>query len=203
MRRFFDRDDTKWRKLTGALHFYAVPRPDAPLLRDIARASEALSHLPGLAPQPLEYVHATLQRLDAYADEVGAAVLESVGGHLRRRLSTMTPLTVEFDAPRANGHAVEAIGTPTAGWPALVDAIRESARAGGLGEALTAPPYGPHCTIAYCTAATADADVSAALEHAGRPHGLLIDRVSLVAVDQRPAEGVFAFATLRTWGLRG
>ncbi|MFT4134932.1 2'-5' RNA ligase family protein [Microbacterium sp.] len=203
MRRFFDRDDTKWRRLDGALHFYVCPPPGDALFAAYEAAARSLEPIEELAVQPAEYLHMTMQRLDAYPDEIGGDAWATALGRIGESVAALEPFDVEFEAPRANTHAVEAVGAPSASWAALLDGLRRAFLSAGLGDVLMAPPYGPHYTVAYCLDDTAAEPVSRALQRAARRSSMRVDRVSLVAVDQRPEQGIFTFDTLREWTLDG
>ncbi|MFT3860439.1 2'-5' RNA ligase family protein [Micropruina sp.] len=201
MHRFFDRPDTRWRSLHGALHFYVLPPAEGSLLATHDRVARALHVHPGLAVQPAEYVHMTLQRLDGYRPEIDDDTWAVADRRISEAVSRTPQFCVEYAAPRPNGHAVEAIGSPNPQWQRLVEAIRSAVTASGLGGMLTPAPYGPHYTSAYCVADTDDAAVVDSLRGVGHPTDLVVDDVALVAVDQFPDEGVFTFEVLRTWSL--
>lgn len=202
MERFFHRPDTHWRRLSGALHFYVNPPLDGELIATHHRVGATLERFPGLAVQPGEYVHMTLQRLDAYEDELDPEAWAAFERRLGERLAQRGAFTVEYAPATPNGHAVEAMGAPTPAWRELVDDIRDELAAAGFGEVLTPAPYGPHYTHAYCVADTDDDDVRLALREAGEDRtGMLVDEVALVAVDQHPDDGTFTFDTLTRWPL--
>ncbi len=203
MERFFDRPDTHWRRLSGALHFYAMPPAGGELLEVHHRVGEALGGFPGLAVQPDEYVHMTLQRLDAYADEVDADAWAAFEARLGDLLATREPFTVEYAPAAPHGQAIEAIGRLTLAWRELVDDLRITLTASGFEGLLTPAPYGPHYSHAYCTSTTDDDAVREALRDAGTPTRMTVDKVALVAVHQHPETGIFAFDTLAVWGLGG
>lgn len=200
MRRFFDRPDTHWPSLCGALHFYALPPAGGTLLAAHDRVGRALGAHPGLAVQPAEYVHMTLQRLDAYRNQLDESWARAER-HLAEVLARSAPFRVTFAAPAPHGEAVEAIGEPNPDWERLVGVLRGALTASGLGGLLTPAPYGPHYTSAYCVADTDDQDVVRTLAGVGEPTEFVVDEVALVAVDQHPDEGVFTFETLQRWSL--
>lgn len=201
MQRFFDRPDTHWRRLSGALHFYVMPPAGGELLAAHERVCAALAVFPGLTAQPAEYVHMTLQRLDAYMDEVDADAWAGFEGALAARLARRAPFVVDYAPPAPNGQAIEAIGRPTPAWQEVVADIRDALSASGFGGVLTPAPYGPHYTNLYCTSATDDDQVSEVLRGVGEPTRMTVTEVALVAVDQHPEQGIFAFETLARWPL--
>lgn len=200
MQRFFDRPDTRWRRLEGALHFYLLPHRDDSALSTHDEAVGRLGDLPGVAIQPGPYLHVTLQRLDAYEDELGAPRWEGLLSDLGARLAGLDPFVLRFAAPAVRERAVEVLGTEDASWRRLVGTLRTALCEHGLEDVLTAPPFGPHYTLAYCTAPVEDEDVRRALGPA-RTTEITVDEVALVAVDQHPETGVFTFATRRSWTL--
>jgi len=85
-----------------------------------------------------------------------------------------------------------------------VSGSRAACAQAGLADALTEPPFGPHFTLAYCTTASdeeTDRQLAAALSAACPTSIFTIDRISLVSVEQRRDEGIFAFDTLAEWEL--
>lgn len=201
MRPFFDQHSTRWRSLTGALHLYACPQSDDPLLRTYRKEADALSSFDGLKVQPERYVHMTLQRLDAYREQIDPERLSQLTACLAQELPTLSPFVVSFAGASARPHAVEAVGEPSDPWVELVESIRGAVERAGLGSTLTESPYGPHYTVAYCVADTADSSIEAALAPVAARTTMKIDRVSLVAVDQLPDQGIFTFDTMAEWPL--
>lgn len=201
MQRFFDRPDTRWREPSGCLHLYALPTERAAARADFTRAAAALAHLPGLGAQPVEYMHVTVQRFDAYVADLGDERWQHAWRTLGDTLTDHRPFELSFAPPRAGTHAVEAVAEVTDDWSRLGGDIRSAMTSCGLRHALTPAPYAPHYTLAYCVAPTADEDVHAALADAGTTTRLTVDRLCLVSVDQDPDGGVFRFETLKEWRL--
>lgn len=203
MKPFFNRPDTKWRNLRGALHFYVLPKEDSNVLDVYEHTVQALSGFPGLAVQPAQYVHMTLQRLDAYANEFTAAQWDAWHESLTSLFAQVEPFTVDISAAEPKGHAVEAIGTTVPSWHKIIAGIRESLIDHQLGHFLTEPPFGPHYTVAYCTTTTDDEAVKEALAPVSSDTQFAVEKVSLVAVEQRPDDGIFTFDRLHAWQLGG
>ena len=201
MQRFFDRADTEWRRPSGCLHFYALPAAGEPLRRDFRSASSALSAVSGLGRMPEAYLHVTVQRLDAYADDLAdprwQAFLEALGPVLQ----LLPEFEIRFAPPTVRSHAVEAVGGLSLQWSALVATIRQTLADAGLRQVLTASPYAPHYTVSYCVEETDDAVIRQRLEPAAKPSAMRLSTVSLVAVDQDREAGVFSFETVRDWAL--
>lgn len=201
MRRFFDRPDTRWRSLTNCLHIYAVPGADAGLRDDFVEMATALAAVPGLGHQDVEHVHMTVQRLDAFVDEVAPDVMATLLVGLDAAARAVEPFELVFRSPEITSHAIQSIGPPNASWHAVTAGIRSAVERAGLAEALTLPPPAPHFTLAYGIAEVPDEDIVPTLKALGRPTRALVDTVSLVAVDQDPFGGAFRFSVLREFSL--
>ena len=109
MRRFFDREDTRWRRGNGALHFYLAPPEDSPLWDLVREAEKPLSALPQIGIQPPECIHVTVQRLDLYRDEISDAQWEKLRSQMDRRMAQIDPFTLTFSPPAVQERAVEVI----------------------------------------------------------------------------------------------
>lgn len=201
MRRFFDRPDTRWRHLAGALHLYACPVPGSEVHRACSNATAGLRDVPALRAQPPEFVHMTLQRLDAYRDELSPAAWSALVRELGTACAGVEPFEVPFAAPTVQPYAIEAVGGALEPWRGLVSRLRMAITQAGLGQVLTDPPYGPHYTVAYSIDDVADEQVAAALAPVALPSRMRVETVSLVAVHQLPDAGYFAFETLHEWSL--
>lgn len=200
MQRFFDRPDTWWRQPGGCLHLYALPAAGAAVLDDFVDATSALAALPGLGVQPPEYLHATVQRLDAFVHEMTDERWEHAWSSLERALAEHPPFELSFSPPRPGTHAVEAVARATDPWDRLGADVRGTLVSAGLGHVLAPAPYAPHYTLAYCVAETPEEEVRAALAGATAT-AFTVDRLSLVSVEQDRDAGVFRFETLSEWRL--
>jgi 2'-5' RNA ligase len=200
VQRFFDRPDTHWRQSGSCLHLYALPAPGAVVLDEFAAAASALEALPGLGAQPTQYMHVTVQRLDAFVDELEDDRWERAWRSLEEVLTEHRPFELHFAPPRAGTHAVEAVAKATDPWDRLGSDVRGALVSADLGHVVAPAPYAPHYTLAYCVAETPDEEVRAALAGATATT-FTVDRLSLVAVEQDRAAGVFRFETLSQWGL--
>lgn len=196
MRRFFDREDTQWRNLTGALHLYVELKHDRKLVRSSLSSTECLKDFSALAIQPIEYLHTTVQRLDLYRHELSETDWEDLCDNLRSRYSRLPQFPIMFSKPRVSQEAIESIGTETNQWKALLRETKNSFLDCDLEEALTEPPFAPHYTLAYCvknTDPTYDSKVCQRLEKYSTETSIVVSKIVLVAVDQSPTEGVFRF----------
>lgn len=201
MQRFFDRPDTRWREPSGCLHLYALPSERATARADFTRAAAALAHVPGLGAQPVEYMHVTVQRLDAFVADLPDERWQRAWRALEHALEAHRPFELTFAPPRAGTHAVEAVAEVTDEWSRLAGDVRGAVASSGLDHTLTPAPHAPHYTLAYCVAPTDDEAVHAALADAATATRIEVDRLCLVSVDQDPDHGVFRFETLREWRL--
>ena len=109
MRRFFDREDTRWRRGNGALHFYLAPPEDSPLWDLVREAEKPLSAFPQIGIQPPECIHVTVQRLDLYRDEISDAQWEKLRSQMDPRMAQIDPFTLTFAPPAVQERAVEVI----------------------------------------------------------------------------------------------
>lgn len=201
MRRFFDRPDTHWRSLKDCLHVYAVPSETAALRDDFIAMATALEHVPALGHQGVEHLHMTVQRLDAFVDEVAPDEMTALLAGLDRAARAIEPFELSFDAPDVTSHAIQSICPTNSAWDALTEGVRSAVRSAGLEAALTPPPTLPHYTLAYGIAEVPDEEIVPILRSSGRPTAALVDTVSLVSVDQDPVEGAFRFTVLREFSL--
>ncbi len=202
MRRFFDQHTTRWRKLTGALHLYVCPPPDDHLFDTFRREAAALTPFHQLAIQPERFVHMTLQRLDAYREELEPHDLARLGASLGDELGELESFQVTYAGATVRERAVEAIGQPSDQWADLVWHIQRAVDVAGLGHTLAEPPFGPHYTLAYCVEDVLDSDIETRLAAVATSTTMAVDKVTLVAVDQHPDKGIFTFDTLAQWPLR-
>lgn len=198
MKCFFDRKDTKWRSLNGAIHVYIAIEPRNDLAQDLTNFSRGICGDKKIAIQPLRFLHMTVQRLDLYADELSEYQFEGFINNLRRKTKSIKPFTVDCEKPKVRLEAIEAVGENCKQWEDLVAAIREGVVESGLGNALTEPPFAPHFTLAYCiedTSPEEDEYIESLLKHF-RGEKVKVNGVDLVAVTQDREAGVFEFETL-------
>lgn len=198
---FFDQPAASWRSDKGCLHLYVQPAADAPILGDFARMAAQLSGISGLGIQPVEYMHLTLQRFDAFTHDLSDERWRRLLRILPEVLRAHSPFAVTFAPPGPNSHAVEAVGQPSPEWESLLADVRAAVADCGLARALTAPPSAPHYTVAYSIDRTVDAEAESALAPVATATKLAIEQVMLVAVDQDPDAGSFSFERLYEWKL--
>lgn len=204
MKRFFDRPDTKWRNLSGALHLYALPDETDPVLSRLSQEDARVGQWPGLSLQPPRFIHMTMQRLDLYREDLDQVAWERMLESLGRVSSSIDPFSIHFARPCIRDTAVEALGEPVAQWQKAVAAIRGALCSAGLESALTDEPFGPHYTFAYCrkdTSSSQDVRLAEDLERNCEPHTWQVNTIYLVAVKQYLDEGVFRFERLHCWPL--
>ncbi|WEV64265.1 2'-5' RNA ligase family protein [Bifidobacterium sp. ESL0732] len=205
MRRFFDQPVTRWRNPKGALHVYALPKPDSDLVNDARRADQVLKDVPQLAIQPLDYLHMTLQRLDLYRSDLDDKQWERLLTELESRITELDAFGIDFVKPQVRQTAVEVVGKERVKWQQLVDSIREAFKGSGLGSAVMEPPFGPHYTLAYCVQdadKATDSQIQRKLDEVSVETNMHINQVWLVEVTESPKEGVFSFDRLAKWSLR-
>lgn len=196
---FFDRPDTRWRQPQECLHVYAIP-PDAAAVRSEFEAiASALSGIPNLACQPTRYMHATVQRLDAFESEVH---VESLADRLALAVAAQVPFELEFAPPTPGTHAVEVIGTAGFEWRSLTTAVRTAIADAGLASTLTPPPAAPHYSVAYCRSVVDDHEVTRALAAVERSSRFTVESLALVSVDKDVEAGGVRFRVLRELPLR-
>lgn len=201
MKRFFDREDTKWKRLHGCLHLYGLPSAEAPVRDAFSRTAARLEQIPGLGVQPVDYLHATVQRFDAFTEDLGSAAWAEFLARLRAELASIEPLELNFAAPFAAEYAVEAVGEPTGQWASLISLVSSAATECGLADQLTEPPYGPHYSLAYCIAETPSEPIASILQQYGEATRFTMDAVALVSVAQSPVTGIFSFEVLESMPL--
>jgi hypothetical protein len=200
---FFDRPDTHWRAPQRCLHVYALPAEGAGIRTDFEAISSALIGIPSLARQPNQYLHATVQRLDAFEEEVAGGAGIALADALESAVTAHLPFELEFAPPVAGTHAVEAIGTAGWEWRSLTESVRAAITDVGLASALTPPPAAPHYSVAYCRTAVADREVADALAIVERPSRFTVESLALVSVDKDVEAGGVRFRVLRELPLGG
>jgi len=199
---FFDRPDTKWRDLKGCLHFYLVPSIDDPVRDDFGQMVASLHGLPGVGVQPVQYMHVTVQRLNAYIPDRHLPAFADFEQSLQSVFASIPSFELSFSKPEIRREAVEAISNPNQSWEQIVGILRSELMAAGLTDFLEAIPFAPHYSLAYGTKHSDDALTAAALEFVAKSTSFWVNKVHLVAVDQDPESGIFSFQTLREWELK-
>lgn len=197
---FFDRADTKWPQLTDCLHFYIAPERGDPIRDQFARMTAGLRNRRGIGPQPAEFLHVTVQRLNAYVLDLANPDFpppEAIGD-----LCARTPsFELRFTAPTIQREAIEAISPPNPQWQRMVEGIGEVFVSSGAANFLEAPPFAPHYSLAYCTAPVDDEPVRAIVERDAAATSFWARRLLLVGVTQNRRSGVFSFRTIHQWAL--
>lgn len=188
-----------WKRNDGALHLYVLPEPEE-LLDRLVDAQESLAGIPQLPPMPRSWLHATVQRMPKFDDEVTQVELTEFGRVMTDELAGVPGFTLPLGPPIARQASVECSATSTEAWDELLSAVRRSVRA-VWAEALPDRPYGPHVSLSYAVANVPDEEITARL--AGmRPLGdMKVSQVHLVSVTARPELGVFDFTSLASWDL--
>lgn len=122
MENFFERMEP-WRQPEGALHLYALPGgDDAERFAAAGRALAGIEHLPLM---PEAYLHATVQRLAQFDDEVSQADLTALGAALGKLCATLPAFDLHFGPPVASDVAVVCGASGSMDWDALVSGVRE------------------------------------------------------------------------------
>lgn len=197
MKRFFDRKDTNWKSLIGALHVYVVLKSNSNIVKKTISISESIKYNKSIAIQPEEYLHMTVQRLDLYKDDLSDEKLRVLIENLRNVTNLITPFNVEFEKPAVRNEAIEVISKKNEQWDNLVDMVRNAICESGLSDYLTDPPFGPHYTVAYCvknTEPNEDKTLKSVLDNFSN-YDFEISSIDLVAVNQKPYDGIFEFTS--------
>lgn len=196
---FFANTVDDWTDPGGQLHAYLVPGDE--VRRRLVPALETLRGLGFLARQPIEALHVTVQRFPFLLGELEDAPLDhlrEVGSHV---LAEMAPIRFEFGPPAPVGDSVIVRARLGEDWERVTQSVRAIAQEALGAEALRyEPPFGPHLTLAYATAAGEDSAVATALASDGRalrPVGeATFTEVAWCAVHQNRAVGTYTFETL-------
>ena len=202
---FFATTADDWTDPTGQLHAYLVP--DAATRERLARAVAAVAGLGYLAPQPVDGLHATVQRFPFLIGELGEAALARLRESAAASAAGLPPVRLGFGEVVPTVNSVLVLATPDDQWAAVVNLARTTAAA-ALGDAALhyQPPFGPHITIAYATGDGDDDEVLAALAENGEigPAGeMVFTDLAWCAVHQNKVEGTYTFETLFTTPLAG
>lgn len=198
MKCFFDRNDTKWKYLHGALHVYVVLRENSQVCQNTVKNCEKIADKKFIAMQPCKYLHMTIQRLDLYEQDLSTRQLQLIINKLRNVAESTGAFTVQCKKPAVRDEAVEAVGEENHQWNNLVEKVRNAFSEAGFGVALTDPPFGPHYTVAYCVRDTLpeeDVQLSSTLADFSQ-NDVSVDSIDLVSVTQNIRAGVFEFKSL-------
>ncbi|MFT3889347.1 MAG: hypothetical protein QM713_14460 [Arachnia sp.] len=196
---FFATTVDDWTDPSGQLHAYLVPCADVHLR--LTPALDTLRGLGFLAPQPIEALHATVQRFPFLVGDLDDAALARLRAAGERAGVGLAPVRFAFGAPGPAGDAVIVRAESGEPWERITGAVRQIAEEALGPEALHyGLPFGPHMTLAYATATGDDATVTAALaadERATVPLGEVeFTEIAWCAVHQNRAVGTYTFDTL-------
>lgn len=199
MESFFERMEP-WRKPEGSLHLYIVFSDDE--LERFAPARQALASIDHLPLMPEPYLHATVQRLTQFDDEVSQPDLSALGSAMEDLCSGLAPFTLEFGRPEVGDVAVVSYASPSSEWDELVQGCR-SVVTDVWGTPPPSAPAGPHLSLAYANGAVADHVVADRLAGVGPLGSVRVATVHLVSVTMRPERGTFDFTSLANWDISG
>ena len=203
---FFATTVDDWTDPAGMLHAYLVP--DATTLGRLAPVVAAISQLDYLAPQPIDALHATIQRFPFLIRDLDGAALGRLRGIATDDGTRLAPVRLRFDAPApvVNAVLIRAVGDDQ--WAGLLRVVRGAATA-ALGPRAEhyGPPFGPHITLAYATATGDDGEIASALaadSSTAAPVGEMVFReIAWCAVHQNREAGTYTFETLFATPLSG
>ncbi|MFD7161157.1 2'-5' RNA ligase family protein [Kribbella sp. NPDC059898] len=201
MRPFFALPETRWDQPAGKLHLYIVA-PDP--VRELAAKYHEVMHAHGdlVSLQPLEWLHMTVQMLQAYtsrgAARTGLMDEESLQHRLRTELGGFEPFDVTVGPAVVGVHAVSLWSPPPAAAFTELVARCRAAVGNAFGEqVLAGPPKQPHITIGYGrTAGDSDALIRSVKDVWAAPVTFTVPAVELVAVTQDPVEGRYSWSRL-------
>lgn len=215
MRNFFTEKAETWTESSGQLHIYALP--NAELNRTLTPYAAALGGLSGVAVQPLEFFHFTVQRLPFMLDEVRAVTPHLVGS-MRQQLRALKPFILDIGYPVITDDSVIVRGGDSEEWRKLTRQLRRAIQTvlGDAGLHYAPPTLGPHLTVAYGVGPSDDTEIARRLNsvrtattrgaesvpHLDRAQGsaalarVRIDSVDLVSVHVHPGAGVYTFDTI-------
>jgi 2'-5' RNA ligase len=196
----------RWPRPNGRLHVYLLPDGATADYAEGYQQAVAAAGVAGLAFQPREWLHMTVQMLDRYIDDLTQEQLGALSSELRARLAGVAPFDLSVGPALVSSTSITLDATPDEPWRQLCQAVRAAAVA-SIGEDAVAPQSGhgrPHVTLAYATEHV-DADkLYGPLNHhrAGRVT-LRAGHAPLLAVHQDLARGVFTWDTIDTIPLGG
>ncbi len=188
-----------WKRNDGALHLYALP-DDEELLDRFEVAQEAFVGIDELPPMPRAWLHATVQRMAQFDDEVTQRELTELGRALTDELAGVDAFDLELGPPVARQTAVECAATSTEAWDELLTAARRALRS-VWDTHLPDRPYGPHVSLAYAIGDVDDDEIASRLAGMEPLGPMGVAQVHLVSVTARPELGVFDFTSLANWDL--
>lgn len=197
METFFTPATEPWTEPSGQLHLYVLP--DRRTADALEPYRQALVGGPGVAVQPREYLHFTVQRLPHMLRQVRAQVPSLVAA-MRQELHSLPSFELHLRQPEILPDSVVVRAAAEEGWRALTERLRAACVRVLGASALTfdPPAIGTHLTLAYGIGHGDDAALAARLGAAAQQSEevlatLRVDSAILVAVHVDPSAGIYAF----------
>ncbi|MFB6724849.1 2'-5' RNA ligase family protein [Kribbella sp. NPDC056345] len=185
----------------GKLHVYVVAPEQVRQYVDDYHAMMR-RHTGLISVQPREFLHVTVQLLEAHADDVSAADIAALGAALRAELENLPTFELTLGPPVIGVHS---LGLRSSGIvPAFTELVRHTRAAA---EKILGPQalhdggalQRPHASLGY---GLADGDSDPligelnALNFDRDPVRFTVDQVELLAVDQDATAGVYTWSKL-------
>ena len=194
MKSFFE--SWTWPRPRGRLHVYALANPAVAAMADAYHGVLADGGVTGLARQPDEFLHVTIEQVQRYTEDLTGDQLTTLISTLGKHIAAVPAFDLTVGPALVYTHAITLDAVPDEPWQQLRRAVRDAATEAFGADALRPmdSPGAPHITISY---ATADIDVESHLHafYGGRfgRATLPVNEVLLLAVDQDPVAGVYSW----------
>lgn len=120
--------------------------------------------MPFLGVQPDEGLHATIVRLPPMVRDLNDEGIALMRTHATGAGRAFGPITIRFGAPHITADSLHVSAAGDQRWDGLIALIREAgAQIPGVDGNMYPPPWAPHMTIAYATAAGDDEQIRQSL----------------------------------------
>ncbi|MGI5125842.1 2'-5' RNA ligase family protein [Pseudonocardia sp. CA-107938] len=187
----------------GALHVYALPGER--LQAALEPFHEPIAATGFCAPQPPEFLHATITRFPWFLDDPTIPAIADVTAAVADVASSHAPFTVELSGPGITEYGVVVDAPPPPQWDALVDGVRAIPARLDPGREMPNRPYAPHVSVGYGVAEGDGEVLRAPLAAVPAPGPFVLDvrEVHLLAVRQEPERGIFSWDPIAVLPLSG
>lgn len=202
MKNFFDEHAAPWEDASGQLHIYALPSES--FCANIEPWRESLCDISGLAQQPCEYLHLTVQRLPYMLNDKRSEI-DSLIRAIQSEFDEIDSIDLQFATPTILDNSVVLRAEQTSSWETFTDAVRKGiAKVFGEDGLFYEPPaLGAHVTLAYGTEECDDDTIamkmtqaSMKVRHEEEFLKINLSSIVLVTVHVDVESGVYSFEKL-------
>lgn len=194
---------TQWDSMRDRLHVYVVP--GAGLSTELARLQQSLRGRDYCAPQPVEFLHATVQQF-AFTTGEAEAGLPEFAHRMAMLAGRMATFELQLGCPVVDDYSLGVRAEATDQWQDLSRKIADAALGTfHAGRAMPAAPRQPHISLGYGIGAGSSSEIQGAVDalHTGNPLVLAVTELKFVAVHQDESRGRYTWDELAAWPLVG